>query len=102
MCGDIRAALDAGQTVIIDHVITSGRIWDAVCNAIGEHSCLRVLVTCDLSVLREREKARGDRYIGSSEASLTYLYPRDGYDLTVDSSCRTPADIAGDILARLS
>ena len=49
-----------------------------------------VHVTCPTEVLIEREKARGDRCSGSAEASAEYLYPRDGYDLTVDTGAESP------------
>ena len=86
MCEGIEAALRDGKTVIIDHVITSFRIWQALCNAVSESQKKTVLVSCDVETLRRREAERGDRCAGSAEASLQYLYPKTGYDLCVDSS----------------
>lgn len=89
-----RRLWDAGHGVIIDHVITSSRIFEALRDAFSDtHICL-VLVTCPLDILRRREAARGDRTEGTAESSLTYLYPRVGYELTVDSAESTPVECA--------
>ena len=98
MCADIRAALQDGKTVIIDHVITSFRIWQALRNAVSESQKKTVLVSCDVETLRRREAERGDRCAGSAEASLQYLYPKTGYDLCVDSSEASPAILAEKII----
>ena len=95
---DIAAALQDGKTVIIDHVITSFRIWQALCNAVSESQKKTVLVSCDVETLRRREAERGDRCAGSAEASLQYLYPKTGYDLCVDSSEASPAILAEKII----
>lgn len=42
-------------------------------------------VTCDIEILRRREVERGDRCPGSAEASLEYLWPKEGYDLCIDN-----------------
>ncbi len=58
-----------------------------------------VLISCDVEILRRRETERGDRCVGSAEASLQYLYPKTGYDLRVDSSEASPAALAEVILS---
>lgn len=102
MCEGIEAALRDGKTVIIDHVITSFRIWQALCNAVSESQKKTVLVSCDVETLRRREAERGDRCAGSAEASLQYLYPKTGYDLCVDSSEASPEALAEEIIGALS
>ncbi|MBR3382074.1 MAG: GNAT family N-acetyltransferase [Clostridia bacterium] len=98
MCEGIAAALRDGKTVIIDHVITSFRIWQALCNAVSGFQMKTVLVRCDVETLRRREAERGDRCVGSAEASGQYLYPKTGYDLCVDSSEASPAILAEKII----
>lgn len=83
--------------VIIDHVITSPRIYQSLLDALAGQDIIRVLVSCDLETLRARELARGNRCVGSAEASLAYLYPKSGYDLTVDSTVMKPEQIAESI-----
>ena len=98
MCEGIAEALQGGKTVIIDHVITSVRIWQALCNAVSGFQMKTVLVSCDVETLRRREAERGDRCAGSAEASLQYLYPKTGYDLCVDNSEAIPAALAEKII----
>ena len=78
-------ALRTGSGVIIDLVITSKRIFDQLIDAF--HDCSRKLirVTCPREVLKAREAARGNRCSGSAEASDAFLFPKDGYDLRVDT-----------------
>ncbi len=101
ICGDISAALQNCKTVIVDHVITSRRIYGALTEAVNGFSLKTVLVSCDPELLRKREAARGDRCIGSAEASLQYLYPKTGYDLCVDSGETGPEALAERILGIL-
>ena len=90
MVRDITPALRQGKQVIVDHVITSARIYEALLDAAAGFGVVPVLVTCSMETLREREKARGDRFAGSAEASYRYLYPKDGYDLRIDSGKTGP------------
>ena len=101
MCKDVSSALRDGKTVIIDHVITSPRIYRALENAVAGFQMKTVLVSCDTETLRLREAERGDRCVGSAEASLQYLYPKTGYDLCVDSGKASPAALAEAIIGSL-
>ncbi len=67
---DTSPALQEGKTVIIDHVITSTRIYRALTDAACGFQMKTVLVCCDVETLRRRETGRGDRCAGSAEASL--------------------------------
>ena len=98
MCEDISSALRDGKAVILDHVITSARIYRALNHAIAGFQMKTVLVRCNAETLRRREAARGDRCTGSAEASLQYLYPKTGYDLCVDNSEASPAALAEKII----
>ncbi len=51
-----------------------------------------VQVTCPLDVLKQREVKRNNRRIGTAEASFTYLFPKDGYDITV-STCEMSVEM---------
>ncbi len=101
MCADIQTALREGKTVIIDHVITSARIYGALSHAVAGFQMKTVRVRCDAETLRRREAERGDRCAGSAEASLRYLYPKTGYDLCVDSGEASPAALAEEIVKKI-
>ena len=98
MCRDLKEAVRAGKIVIMDLAITSERIFDAFLDAAKEAKVLTVKVICDVEILRQREKERGDRCPGSAEASLQYLWPKDGYDLCVDNGKVSAAENAKIIL----
>ena len=99
LCEAASAALETAGGVIVDHVITSKRIFDQLTDALHGYRVWMIRVSCPLEVLRKREAARGDRCPGSAEASAAYLFPKDGYDLTVDTYSMTAADGAELILA---
>ena len=94
MCDEIVAALDRSHGVIIDHVITSERIFNQLIATLNPYRILKVRVTCPLEILRQREAERKNRCLGSAEASDTYLFPKDGYHLTVDTHALTPVACA--------
>ena len=94
MCRAAEEILKESSGVIIDHVITSARIFEQLLDLLGKFQIRTVHVSCPLEVLLQRELARGNRCIGSAEASYTYLYPQDGYDLTVDNAAIAPEENA--------
>jgi len=100
MCLAAEEILKNSPGVIIDHVITSQRIFRQLMDLLGKFQIRTVHVHCPLEVLLQRENARGNRCIGSAEASYTYLYPQDGYDLTVDNATATPEENAA-LICRL-
>ena len=91
MCEKALEILGSGSGVIIDHVITSERIFRQLTEMLAAYPLRKVHISCPLDILREREQARGDRCPGSAEASAEYLYPKDGYEMTIDTSRGTQA-----------
>ena len=94
LCEAALAWIQTAPGVIIDHVITSKRIFDQLTQTFQTQPLRLILVTCPPEVLREREAARGNRCPGSAEASAAWLYPKDGYDLTADTYRMTAAECA--------
>ena len=92
MCEETLAALDRSCGVIVDHVITSERIFNQLKATLDRYPILTVRVTCPLEILRQREEQRKNRCLGSAEASDTYLFPKDGYCVTVDTHGMTPSE----------
>lgn len=101
MCTSALEALKTSSGVIIDHVITSERIFRQLTAMLGQYRILFVHVTCPLNVLFQREHARKNRCPGSAESSYTYLFPKDEYDLTVDTSIMAPAECSAKIYEAL-
>ena len=88
------ALLETGSGVIIDHVITSERIFDQLTEHLSSYPIRSVHIACPPDILKSRELARGNRCIGSAEASVEYLFPKEGYDLVVDTGTKSPAENA--------
>lgn len=101
LCEKVMQVLNANQGVIIDHVITSERIFEQLKEMLRSHRLWMVHVTCPLEIIQKREQERKDRCPGSAEASYTYLYPKEGYDLTVDTHFMTISECADRILERV-
>lgn len=101
MCSEILRLLASTPCVIVDHVITSPRIYSQLSDAVRTKKLLRVRIECPLEVLVAREKARGNRCAGSAESSYTYLYPKQGYDACVNTHTMTTAQCCEVILEKL-
>ena len=89
MCKKTLELLQIYSGVIIDHVITSERIFNEFWEVLGQLEILFVKVTCPLEILEKRELERKNRCLGSAKSSYTYLYPKDDYDLVVDTDSMT-------------
>lgn len=101
LCNQALEMLETRDGVIIDHVITSERIFEHLKENLSSCHIRMVRITCPLPLLRKRELERGDRSPGSAEASAKYLFPKEGYDLVVDTSTKSPAENAVVILDSL-
>ncbi len=85
LCQKALNILKTGQGVIIDHVITSERIYKQLTDILREYKMIKVQTKCPLNELKRREKERKNRYVGSAEVSYQYLYPKEGYDLILNT-----------------
>ncbi len=85
LCDKSLEILRLQQGIIIDHVITSERIYQQLLENLKSYQIYLVHVTCPLHELKKREEYRNNRCLGSAEASYEYLYPKEGYDITVDT-----------------
>lgn len=85
LCQKALSILETGQGVIIDHVITSERIYKQLIEALNEYKLIKVQTACPLNELEKRERQRKSRCVGSAKASYEYLFPKEGYDLTLNT-----------------
>lgn len=92
---------EAGNDVIMDHVLSEPwRLADCL-ELFRPFPVLLVGVFCDPAELTRRELARGDRTPGTAAAQVELVHAHGVYDLTVDTTHRSPADCAADILTAL-
>lgn len=98
LCDKSIEVLRLNQGIIIDHVITSERIFKQLIESLKLYDIYLVHVTCPLFELRRREEERKNRCLGSAQASYEYLFPKEGYDLTVDTFVSTAKECSLQIL----
>ncbi len=85
----ICALIDAGNSVIVDHVLARPEwLLHSICT-VAPRPVFFVGVHCALDVLQARELQRGDREIGGAESQLTKVHRHGDYDLEVDTSLHT-------------
>jgi chloramphenicol 3-O phosphotransferase len=91
----------AGNDVIMDHVLSEPwRLTDCL-TLFRPFQVFLVGVHCDPAELTRRELARGDRPPGTAAAQVELVHAHGEYDLTVDTTHRSAADCAAEILAAL-
>lgn len=101
LCHKALEALKTGCGVIVDHVITSERIYRQFMETLCAYTVRTVRVECPLEILRKREQERGDRHPGSAEASDQYLYPKTGYEISVNTGERSAREISAELFENL-
>lgn len=98
----ITAMLQAGNNLLVDHVLLDPR-WLADCVAQWvELEPLCVGVRCPLPLLEEREQARQDRTLGQARAHHLVVHAHALYDLEVDTALVSPQACADQILSYLN
>jgi chloramphenicol 3-O phosphotransferase len=90
----IQMLAESGVNFIIDHLFldngttnTTGVVVLRDCiQRFWDFPILFVRVDCDIDELDRRERWRGDRDIGNAVSQLKELYPKNTYDMVVDTS----------------
>ncbi|MBX3331234.1 MAG: hypothetical protein KF722_12575 [Nitrospira sp.] len=78
--------------------ITSSEQATDLLTSLEGFSVLLVGVHCSLEELNRRERNRQDRTIGEAAAQIHVVHRRFIYDLEVDSSTKSAAELAGEIM----
>lgn len=102
----IKLYSDLGYNVIVDDVICKWvssqgkeyRLLEECVELMHDYPILFVKVYCPLEELKHREIERGDRGIGSAEGNYNLLYPKDDYDIVVDTYKNTSEECADMII----
>ena len=89
------AALGAGGVnVVADHVLIDPSWAADLARTMREVPAVLVGVRCELRVVVDRERARGDRTLGEAAAQYDLVHRHGAYDLEVDTGELTPAECA--------
>lgn len=98
----VAAMARAGAGIIVDDVWMQGAVsrarWRVALDGV---ETLWVGVHCDLAVLAERERSRGDRIVGMAADQVPLVHVGVAYGLEVDTTHQTPEQCAARIAAHL-
>lgn len=99
----VKAILDAGNNIILDHIIESQEWFETLKSYLKAHDIFFVGVHCPLPVIQERERQRSDRdvgyrYLGEAEYHLAHVHTYSSYDFEVDTSQYSPQENARKVL----
>ena len=83
--------------VILDEVVLEDQFRDDWKAALAGCDVFRVGVHCALPELERREVERGDRLIGQARGQFDLVHVGMSYDLEVDTTSATPAEVAAQI-----
>ncbi len=86
------AYLERGLNVIADEVFWSKEWLVESLKVFAPYRCYYIGVFCEDSEISRREIERGDRYCGWARGSQIYSHQYAKYDLSIDSTRRTPAE----------
>lgn len=97
--GFIKAILDAGNHIILDHIIESPQWYAELQLLLSDHEVLYVGLHCPIEELRQREQQRSDRdvghrYSGEAEYHLRHVHSYSRYDLEIDTHRHSPMQAA--------
>jgi chloramphenicol 3-O phosphotransferase len=92
----------SGVRLILDEVFLDGaRSQDRLGDALDGHRVAWVAVTCEFEVATNRERVRGDRVVGMYERQATRVHDGVHYDLVLDTTSRSPEDLARTVAHQL-
>lgn len=96
-----RASAAGGLDQVVDDVWLTRPAADALTTALAGLPVLWVGVRCDVAVLAERERRRGDRPLGQARWQAGQVHRWRGYDLEVDTTATTAEQCADRVLEAL-
>ena len=90
MAPAVRALVDAGNGVILDHVLHDEEMALSLRSSLAGLDVVMVGVTCDIAILEERERERGDRVLGRARGLVDVVHAFCEYDVLVDTGLQCP------------
>ena len=98
-CRDaVVAVARRGVDVIVDEVVLDEDAWDQWAGGLADLDAFWVRVDCPVEVCEQRERARADRLTGQARSQAAFVHRHARYDLVVDTSSSTPADLAARVI----
>ena len=91
----------AGLNVVVDDVTIERDEWDEWCEALAGLDPLWVALRCDVDVAATREATRGDRVRGLARGVVDLVHRFPAYDLELDSTATSAADLVHQLAAYL-
>ena len=83
--GSLKAYADAGNNLILEHILDTEGWLEALADLLAEHDVLFAAVHCPLERLIERETTRGDRPVGSAKKDFETIHVGKVYDIELQS-----------------
>jgi chloramphenicol 3-O phosphotransferase len=90
----IAAIASSGNNVIVDTGFLEKAWLSELVDLLTPYQVFFVAVYCSREELRRRERQRGDRPEGYTEAQLDRVYQQGLYDMELDTSTKTPEECA--------
>jgi chloramphenicol 3-O phosphotransferase len=98
MAPAVRALVDAGSSVIFDHVLHDRNMYDSTLSSFEGLDVFRVGVVCPVEVLEAREASRGDRVLGRARGLTGVVHQFCEYDVVVDTGKDSPSSCVDQVL----
>lgn len=95
----VAALAEAGNDIIVDHVLQEDGWLRECVESWAELDVLFVGVKCPLDVAEQREKARGDRDVGTARYQFERVHSHGLYDIEVDTSLLNVDECVSKIMA---
>jgi chloramphenicol 3-O phosphotransferase len=100
MAGIARMAEVGAQLLVEDNLVSGPPAQQRWRDALGDVPTGWVGVRCEPAEAARREHARGDRTVGMAEQQADAVHRGIDYDLEVDSTRRSPAVLADQVVGR--
>ena len=97
----VAAAARVGVNVIVDEVVIDKTSWDDWVVALAGLEVVWVGIRCSAEVAEDRNRVRGDRFLGLARAQTATAHLHTRYDFEIDTTTRTPADAILELTRRL-
>jgi chloramphenicol 3-O phosphotransferase len=102
MAPSVRALIDAGNSVIFDHVLHDRKMYQSVQHAFAGLHVFTVGVVCPVEILEAREASRGDRVLGRARGLVQVVHSFCEYDTLVNTGRNSSQECIDQVLEVLT